>query len=338
MLGAVTETDVLARVEGSLGHLTLNRPRHLNALNPTMIADLHSALRRWQDDPLVTAVLLDGAGDRGLCAGGDVKMIYEGIRGNSDTPLDFWVQEYEMNAAIASYPKPFVALMDGLVFGGGIGVSVHAGIRIVTERSQLAMPETAIGLAPDVGSLYWYSRIPGGLGTYAVLTGARLNAGDAIPAGLADFAWPAAELDTLTRRMRSGWVPSAADGVPAPAPTITPTDHAWIAAAFTLDTIEEIAAVLADRAEPAAAATLATLRTMSPTAVKVTLAATRRAATLHTIPEVLAQDLRVSSAFTRHPDLPEGIRAMLIDRDRQPMWRPDSWEDVTDADVESFFE
>ncbi len=340
----VDEPALLARVEGALGHLTLNRPRSLNALTPVMIGDLHSALREWADEPAVEAVLIDGAGDRGLCAGGDIKVVYEGIRGNTLVPLQFWTHEYEMNAAIAAFPKPFVAIMDGLVFGGGIGVSVHGSVRIVTERSQLSMPETLIGLAPDVGALYWYGRIPGGLGTYAVLTGARLNAADAIGAGLADHYCPAADLPQLVDELRAGRVEEAIQwareqrGEQMPPPTIGPAAVRWINAAFGHDTMEEIADELTRRPEPAAGETLAALRTMSPTALKVTLAAIRRAAQLPTIPDVLAQDLRVSAAFTRHPDLVEGIRAALIDKDRRPRWTPTRWEDVSEADVAAFFD
>ncbi len=333
----MSEPEVLARVEGALGHLTLNRPRSMNALNPTMIGDLHAALRDWADDPAVTAVLIDGAGERGLCAGGDIKLLYAGIRANTVVPLQFWTHEYEVNAAIAAYSKPFVAFMDGVVFGGGLGVSVHGSVRLVTERSLLAMPETAIGLAPDVGALYWYARMPGGLGTWAALTGARLNAGDALATGLADLCWPVDGLGALVQRMRTGWVPGPADGVAAPPPSVSAADRAWIDDAFTRDTVDEIATALAARPEPAAAACLVTLRAMSPTAVKVTLAAVRRAAVLPTVAEVLAQDLRVSSEFTRHPDLPEGIRAALIDKDRDPRWSPDRWEDVSDADVAAYF-
>ncbi len=331
------EPEVLVRVEGALGHLTLNRPRSMNALTPTMIGDLHTALRDWADDPAVTAVLLDGAGDRGLCAGGDIKLLYAGIRGNTVVPLEFWTHEYELNAAIATFGKPFVAFMDGVVFGGGMGVSVHGGVRIVTARTQLAMPETAIGLAPDVGALYWYARMPGALGTWAALTGARLSAGDALATGLADLCWPVDGHDALVARMRTGWVPGPADGVPPPPPSITDDDRRWIDGAFAHDRIEDIAAALTARPEPAAGAALTVLRAMSPTAVKVTLAAVRRAAALPTVADVLAQDLRVSSEFTRHPDLPEGIRAALIDRDRTPRWTPDRWEDVPDATVEAFF-
>ena len=324
-VSSVTEPDLLARVEGSLGHLTLNRPRQLNALNPAMVEQLRAVLGNWADDPHVTAVLIDGAGDRGFCAGGDVKLLYQGIVTRSLLPFEFWAHEYEMNAAVAEFPKPYVALMDGICFGGGLGVSVHGSVRIVTQRSQLAMPETAIGLAPDVGALYWYARMPGGMGTFAALTGARLNAADAIASGLADFCCRSTDLDAVRDLLRSGGLPDAAMGVPPPPPSIGGEDRVWIDECFTADTLDEIAARLIDRPEAAARQTLQLLRTMSPTSVKVTLAAIRRAATLPTVRAVLGQDLLVSSAFTRHPDLAEGIRAMLVDKDRQPQWNPARW-------------
>jgi enoyl-CoA hydratase len=333
----VTEPELLARVEGALGHLTLNRPRNLNALTPTMISGLHAALLAWDTDPAVAAVLIDGAGDRGLCAGGDIKLLYDGIRARSLVPLNFWSHEYEMNAAIADLGKPYVAWMDGICFGGGLGVSVHGSVRIVTERSQLAMPETAIGLSPDVGVLYWLARAPGGLGTYAALTGARFNAGDAIAAGLADICYPAAAWADVVAELRSGRLPDGARSIEV-APSISDDDRSWIDDCFTADSVREIGDRLAARPEPGAAAALATLRTMSPTAVMVTFAAIRRAARLARITDVLAQDLKVSMAFTRHPDLVEGIRAAVIDKDRTPRWDPARWEDVTEADVESYFE
>ena len=337
----MSEPEVLARVEGVLGHLTLNRPRSLNALSAGMIASLTTHLDEWSHDPAVEVVLIDGAGDRGLCAGGDVKQLYSGLTGRS--PLSsfparqFWATEYAMNSAVARFPKPYVALMDGICFGGGLGVSVHGSVRVVTERTQLAMPETAIGLAPDVGALYWLARMPGGTGTYAALTGARLNAGDALDGGLADVYCPTTQLASLIGAAQRGEPPRP--GLQAGAST-TPSlrsDRPWIDECFSQPTIDAIAGSLATRPEPPAKRALLTLRAMSPTAVKVTLAAIRRAATLPTVDDVLAQDLLVSTAFTRHPDLAEGIRALLIEKDRQPRWTPARWEDVSDDDVARFF-
>ena len=175
--------DVLIRVEGKLGHLTLNRPERINALSMEMINDVRSALDKWAEDPQVAQILIDGAGDRGLCAGGDIRLLYDGIRGEAIAPPVFWADEYRMNSELAHFGKPIVACMDGITLGGGVGISGHCSIRIVTESSQVGMPETAIGLAPDVGGLYLLSRAPGELGTHAALTGARLGAADAISAG-----------------------------------------------------------------------------------------------------------------------------------------------------------
>lgn len=328
-----TAPDVLARIDGTVGHLTLNRPRQINALTPAMVADIAAALERWAVNPNVEAVLIDGAGDRGLCAGGDIRAVHDGISGLSAPPLEFWAREYEMNSAIAHYPKPYVALMDGICMGGGIGVSAHGSVRIVTERSVLAMPETAIGLCPDVGGLWLLSRSPGQIGTYAALTGARFGAADAIEAGLADLFLPASELPAVLKGMRSGVLPSGE----APPPGVLAAERVWIDSCFAADSVEEIAALLMQRTEPAAATCLATLRAVSPTALKVTLEAIRRAARMSSVDEVLAQDLRVCLAFTRHPDLVEGIRAMVVDKDRSPRWQPAVWEDVSRADVLAFF-
>jgi len=333
----VTEPEILARVEGSLGHLTLNRPRALNALNAAMVTGIHQALQRWADDPDVLAVLIDGAGERGLCAGGDVKTLYFGLQAGSLEPYAFWSLEYAMNAAIACYPKPYVAFMDGICFGGGIGVSVHGSVRIVTERSQLAMPETALGLFPDVGARYWLARMPGGVGTYAALLGARLNAADAIIGGLADFCRPSTDLPRLVDELRAGRLPDASSGVEPPAPMIGPGEREWIDACFTADTVEEIADRLALRPEPAAADTLSAMRTMSPTSLKVTLAGVRRAALLDSVGQVLKQDVLIATACTRHPDLAEGIRAVVVDKDRNPRWQPARWEDVSDTEAAAYF-
>ena len=161
---ASEQGHVLVRIEGRLGHLTLNRPERINALSLAMVTAVAAALADWADDPDVDAVLIDGAGPRGLCAGGDIREVYEGLHGGGVQPVTFWAIEYEMNAMIAHYRKPVVALMDGIVLGGGVGISAHAQVRVVTERSQVAMPETAIGLSPDVGALYLLARSPGRAG------------------------------------------------------------------------------------------------------------------------------------------------------------------------------
>jgi enoyl-CoA hydratase len=234
-----------------------------------------------------------------------------------------------MNAMIAHYRKPVVALMDGIVFGGGVGISAHAQVRVVTERSQVAMPETAIGLSPDVGALYLLARSPGELGTHCALVGARLDGPSAIHAGLADVFVDSALLPDLIGQLRSGRVPEL--------PRADPNGHpAWIDECYRADTVETIIANLDSSPESAARAAGRTLAAMSPTALKVTLEAVRRAANL-TVDEVLDQDLRVGSRFLTHPDFAEGIRARIIDKDRQPRWRPDRLADISAAQVLAFF-
>ena len=326
---------VLIRQENHLGHITLNRPAQINALTLEMIHRVQGALAEWRSDPQVRVVLIDGAGERGLCAGGDIRLLYEGIVGDAPAPAAFWADEYRMNAELGHYPKPVVAYMDGITLGGGVGISGHCSVRVVTESSQVGMPETAIGLCPDVGGLHLLSRAPGELGTHAALTGARFGPSDAIDAGLADHFVPAAQLDALTGQLRDGAVPADIGRHPAPAGELL-TEQGWIDDCYSGDDVGDILRRLTERTEPAAQRSAAVLAAMSPTALKVTLQATRRAAEL-TLVEVLTQDLRVGSRFLEHPDLAEGIRAMIIDKDRRPRWNPARLVDVSDADVEEYF-
>ena len=187
---------VLIRAENYLGHITLNRPRQINALTLEMIHAVQAALASWVDDPRIAVVLIDGVGDRGLCAGGDIRLLYQGLTGAAPAPAEFWTDEYRMNSTLGHYPKPIVSYMTGITLGGGVGIAAHCRVRIVTESSRVGMPETAIGLSPDVGGLYLLSRSPGEVGTHAALTGARLGPADAIAAGLA--RWNPATLDQVT--------------------------------------------------------------------------------------------------------------------------------------------
>lgn len=327
---------MLRQVEARLGHLTLNRPERINALDLDTIAAVGVALADWATDPAVELVLIDGAGERGLSAGGDLRALYEAMAGQGLPPSTFWAREYEVNATIAHFAKPVVAIMDGIVFGGGVGISAHARVRVVTERSLVAMPETAIGLYPDVGALYLLARAPGEFGTHAALTGARLDAAQAIHAGLADMIVPVAQLPGLVHSLQAGRLPEAA-GPPGAGSPPAPIGHPdWIDAAYRFDTVSEIIAALAARPEPAAAQALQTLRAMSPTSLAVTLAGIRRARTL-SLDEVLEQDIRVCARFLDHPDLREGIRAQIIDKDRRPRWNPAELADVDPADVAAFF-
>ena len=334
----VPPAEALITVEGRLGRITLNRPERLNALSFGMVHIVLDALASWREDPAVTAVVIDGAGERGLCAGGDIKLLHEGINGNALDPVVFWTDEYRMNLTLSTYPKPIVAVMNGITLGGGVGISGHCRIRVVTETSQVGMPETAIGLSPDVGGLYLLARAPGEVGTHAALTGARFGPADAIWAGLADGFVPVVGVAGVIEELRAGVVPDIAAAASGPGlpPGVLEAHTGWIDECYAGDDAEVIADALLSHADPAAQAAGRTLTGMSPTAVKVTLRALRNAATM-TLEEVLQQDLRVGTRFLTHPDLSEGIRAQVIDKDRRPRWNPARLEQVSTADVDEFF-
>lgn len=337
-----TEDDnaetVLCRVEGRTGVITLNRPRALNALTHPMVLRIDEALGTWQDDPAVRQVLIRGAGERGLCAGGDIRAIHDDAKAGNTASADFWRDEYRLNARIARYPKPYVALMDGIVMGGGVGVSAHGGVRVVTERSRVAMPETGIGFVPDIGGTWLLGRAPGRLGTHLALTGAAVGAADALLCGLADHFVPADRLTELTDALAATPVHEVLPRYAAtPEPGELAGRRAWIDHCYAADTVEEIVERLLGEGEPAAKEAAETILAKSPTALKVTLAAVRRAPAFGTLERVLAQEFRVSCHALGSPDLVEGIRAQVIDKDRDPRWSPPTLAEVTDADVERFF-
>ncbi|WP_432104796.1 enoyl-CoA hydratase/isomerase family protein [Streptomyces sp. bgisy091] len=337
------DEPVLLRSEGSVLRITLNRPRALNALNHAMVRRVGEALTLAAADDSVTAVVLDGAGERGLCAGGDIRSIHEDAHAGGRVSIGFWRDEYILNARIAAFPKPYVALMDGIVMGGGVGVSAHGNVRVVTERSRVAMPETGIGFVPDVGGTHLLARAPGELGTHLALTGRAVGAADALLCGLADQFVPSDRLTELTSALsRTTGAEEVADTVRryaevAPGGELS-GGREWIDACYTAGTVEEIIDRLANSGVPEAKETAATLLTLSPTALKVTLAAVRRARGLSSLEAVLDQEFRVSCrAFAGH-DLVEGVRARIIDKDRTPHWSPARLEDVTEADVARHFE
>jgi len=352
---ASVDSSVLVRAEGGLGRLTLNRPRAINALDLGMIRALTAALDAWEGDPDVHAVLLDGEGDRGFCAGGDVRTLHEQIvGGDPEATGEFFRSEYALNARIAEYPKPVIALADGITMGGGIGLAGHARVRVVTERSKLAMPETRIGFTPDVGGTWLLGRAPGRLGEYLGLTGATVGAADAVYAGFADVIVPSERLGELrealvlrraqqpgagTQRPGEGdvverlerFLSSSKGGMTTGAPSLEPA-RPWIDDAFSADTVAEIvdrlralasSRTLGERQRDEARATADTLAELSPTALAVTLAAVRRARELPSLRDALAQEYGLVMWFaTTQPDLVEGIRAQLIDKDRDPHWKP----------------
>lgn len=321
-----------------MGFLTLNRPKAINSLTHPMVTAMSESLSAWADNDEIGAVVLDGAGDRGLCAGGDVVAIYQSAKAGGAEARAFWFDEYRLNSLISHYPKPYVALMDGIVMGGGVGVSAHAGVRVVTETAKVAMPEVGIGFIPDVGGTYLLSRAPGGLGLHAALTGAPFGAGDAIAMGFADHFVPHADLPAFAAAIVEDGV-AAALGVfsqqPPPSPLNEQRD--WIDTCYAASTVADILAALRGQDEPAARVAADLIATRSPIALSVTLAAVRRAAALPTLNDVLVQEYRVSCASLRSHDLVEGIRAQLVDKDRNPQWSPASLAAVTDAEIENYF-
>ena len=325
--------DLLRRVDGRIGRITLNRPKALNALTPGMLRALSAALTEWQDDDSIEAVVVDGAGERGLCAGGDIRLI---ASMSAPDAARFWREEYATDLQTNRFAKPYIAIMDGITMGGGVGISAHGSVRIVTERSRVAMPEVRIGLAPDVGGSLLLARAPGELGLHLGLTAGIMTGADAILCGFADHYVDSAKLDAL----RAALVSSAQDPEAvvqdfAEQPPDAPlTEHrAWIDDCYSAESVAGILDRLASSGSGAAASVRSEILAMSPTSVAVTLAAIRGARTLGSLDRVLEQDLRVSTALFTRPDLAEGIRAQVIDKDRTPRWNPATIDDVTPETV-----
>jgi len=336
--GILAISELIVERRGRVGTLTLNRPEAINALTAGMIAAMTDALDAWRDDDAITTVVLRGAGERGLCAGGDIVAVHREILAGGSANADLWRAEYELNAMIHRYPKHYVAIQDGLVLGGGIGISAHGSIRVVTETSQLGMPETAIGFVPDVGGTWLLGRAPGELGTHLLLSGETVAAADAIQVGLADHFIPRGRLDAFVDALAE----TAAESVvhlfaePPPLGTLRAAVP-WVDRAYAADDVPAIVAGLAEEAAPDAAAAREQLLRRSPTALVATLAAVRRARELPDLESALDQDYRVSLRFQHEPDFIEGIRAQVIDKDRRPRWRPAQLADVDPARVEGFF-
>ena len=338
-VGVTEESDeVLTSVDGGVGLITLNRPKAINSLNQPMVDALSAILTRWEADDAVRSVVLSGAGDRGLCAGGDVVAVYHSARADGAEARRFWRDEYLLDGQVGRFAKPYVSLMDGIVMGGGVGVSAHANTRVVTETSKIAMPEVGIGFIPDVGGAFLLSRAPGALGLHAALTGAPFSGADAIAMGFADHYVPHSELDGFTAAIVSDGVEIAlAAHAIGPPPSNLVAQRSWIDECFAGDTVADIVAALRGHDAGPANDAANLIATRSPIAVSVALEAVRRAAKMDTLEDVLIQDYRVSSASARSHDLVEGIRAQIIDKDRNPKWSPATLAAVSAADIDAYF-
>jgi enoyl-CoA hydratase len=336
----IAESEVLTRVESGVGRITLNRPRALHALNRDMCEAMTAALLAWRGDQAVKSVLIDHSGERGFCAGGDIRMIAESGAGDASEAKAFFLSEYRLNHLMFEYPKPITAIVDGIVMGGGVGISEPAEVRIATERTTYAMPETGIGLFPDVGGGWFLPRLPGQAGVWLALTGARLKAADTVFLGIHSHYLPSDALEAFKAILAADPAHPAdvADGLetdPGEAPVEAHLEA--IDRLFAFDTVEEIFAALeADRSEWALAQ-LAILKTKSPQSMKVTLRQLRTGATLASFAENMAMEYRLGGRVVRSHDFQEGVRAVIVDKDNTPNWSPADLAGVSDAAVEALF-
>ena len=326
--------DVHCRKEGALGRITLNRPKALNSLTREMCAEIYAALGEWANDAGVKAVAIDAAPGRAFCAGGDIRHLYDDPKHYAPA---FYEAEYKMNARIRHYGKPYVALVDGICMGGGVGVSVHGSHRVVTENMTFAMPETAIGFFPDVGGSFVLPRLLGELGTYLALTGARLKAADLVYAGLYTHYVPSANMDAIVQRLCTGRAPDevVAEFAEKPGDASLSKHRAAIDRAFKANAVEEIFRALEKEGEWGAE-TVKGLRAKSPTALKVTLRQMREGKKLG-FDDCMKMEYQLAVHAVAGHDFHEGVRALIVDKDNAPKWNPPAVEQVSDAAVAAWF-
>ncbi len=329
--------DVLFEVRGVAGIITLNRPQALNALNRPMCVAIHAQLDVWARDSAISLIIIQGAGDRAFCAGGDVVAVAKAGQAGSGEWEEFFADEYRMNHAIATYPKPYVALIGGIVMGGGVGLSIHAPYRVANERTMFAMPETGIGLLPDVGGTHALPRLAGEIGTFAGLTGARFGPGDCIWAGIATHFVTSDQTDALVTALSAGGPvePTLAKFTSDAGASPLSSYRDAIDFHFAHDQVEEVMVSLA-AGDDWAQVQHAALSRMSPTSCKLTLRALREGATLN-IAGALANEYRVVCGIKQGHDFYEGIRAQLVDKDRNPKWQPATLAEVSDDVVDRYF-
>jgi enoyl-CoA hydratase len=336
----MTEIEIITRIENGVGRITLNRPKAIHALNRAMCETMIATLMDWRDDAAVRSVLIDHAGERGFCAGGDIRMIADSGAGDSVDAKAFFMAEYQLNALMFGYPKPITAIVDGIVMGGGVGISEPADVRIATERTTYAMPETGIGLYPEVGGGWFLPRLPGQTGVWIGLTGARLKAADTVALGIhthfvSSDGVEALKADLLTDPADPAAVAArhAEDAGPAP---LTAHREA-IDRLFAFDTVEEVFAALEADGSVWALAQLATLKTKSPTSLKVTLRHIREGAKAASFNDNMAVEYAVSGRIGATHDFQEGVRAVIVDKDNAPRWSPADLSGVTDEVLDALF-
>lgn len=333
--------EILIERQGSAAILRLNRPKALNSVTLDMVRVMKRAMADFIDDPDVACVILAGAGERGLCAGGDIRKIYDQGKAGDAAVTQFWREEFPLNYTISHYPKPYVALMDGITMGGGVGLASHGAVRIVTERTRLAMPETGIGYFPDVGTTWLLPRAPGEAGTFMALTGNEISPADAIFAGLADHAVASADLDRLVAALGELAADADLDAVKAVVGRFSISlpegplsqNRAAIDRIFHFDTVEEILSALEREPGDFAAEIRATMLKRSPTSLKLALKLLRLGRKSSGLVECLEREFAAGSQVLRGHDFYEGVRAAIIDKDRNPQWQPADLGAVSDHDI-----
>jgi len=336
----MSEAEVIVRTEGAVGRLTLNRPGALGALTSGMVALMTDALLAWREDSAVQAILIDHAGERGFCAGGDIRFLAESAAVGGEGARRFFYTEYQLNHLMFVYPKPIITIMDGVTMGGGVGISMPARYRVATERTTFAMPETGIGLFPDVGGGWFLPRLHGAVGVWLALTGARLKAAGCEILGIATDVVPSNRLDDLKARLVAD--PESVETVLTelesdPGHSEMIEHHDEIDRLFSGATVEAIFAALEADGSDWAAAQLKTLRTKSPLSMKCSLRQLRTGATLTDFGDSMAMEYRMGSRIVVAHDFSEGVRAVIVEKDNKPIWAPASLEGVTDAMVDAVF-
>lgn len=338
----MSEPEITCEKTGCCGVITLNRPKALNALTLNMVREMARALDLWESDPAIGCVLIRAAGDRAFCAGADIRVLYElGRAERYADQLGFWREEYSLNRRIKLYPKPYVALIDGIVMGGGAGVSVHGSHRVAGDTYGFAMPEVGIGFFPDVGATFFLPRLPGKLGVYLALTGARMTSGDAVAFGLADAYVPSARHAALAQRLIDGEgvaAAIAAESAPPPNSVLIGQRH-FIDGCFAAATLPAILEEIDDAGyggSEFALATYATIRAKSPTSLAIALRQMQIGAKLD-IDEALRTEFRIVARIAKEHDFYEGVRATIIDKDNHPHWSPAEIEMIKPGDIDPYF-
>ena len=339
------EPELQVSVRGSLAEVVLNRPKVLNSLSLTMVRELEHLLDRFETDAAIRAIWISGAGDRAFCAGGDIRALYDAGRAGTDLPETFWREEYVLDERLSRFGKPVIAVMNGITMGGGVGIAGHASQRIAIERTKFAMPEAGIGFFPDVGASWLLTRKPGEFGTYVAMTGALCGPAETIAAGIADHFVPEARLEALKAALASlgpgeghaeaattiaGYRQAAQDQMPG-------AHHALIDRCFAHDRVEDILAALSREDDPFARETRDILLSKSPTSLKITLRLYRQGRMASSLRECLEREFAITAGMIAGQDFYEGVRAAVIDKDRNPRWQPATLDGVSEDTVSSYF-